>query len=90
MSFCWKTIYDPILGWKAKAHVIIPTVSHTQCISENYLYRSYAKVEMTFKVTVQGSSLLSINFTSSEQEVDIYVKLQSHDWSYSNGKRQCQ
>ena len=43
---------------------------------------------MTFKFTVEGSSLLSINFTSSEQEVDIYVKLLGNPMIGLNGWRQ--
>lgn len=43
---------------------------------------------MTFKFTVEGSSLLSINFTFSEQEVDIYVKLPGNPMIVFNGWRQ--
>lgn len=43
---------------------------------------------MTFKFTGEGSSLLSINFTFSEQEVDIYVKLLGNPMIGLNGWRQ--
>lgn len=43
---------------------------------------------MTFKFTVQGSSLLSINFTSGEQKVDIHVKPPGGPMIGLNGWRQ--
>lgn len=43
---------------------------------------------MTFKFTGQGSGLLSINFTFSEQQVDFCAKLPGNPIAGLNGWRQ--